>query len=74
MKKSLPLRSTYELQQLSGWWLDLSKIFAGSFVVKFFETSRPPVSPVTTFLFLAALLFSAFCAKVGLQVARKVSL
>ena len=67
------MRTNFELQKLSEWWFDVSKITLGSMVIKLFEPGIR-LENGSVIVLLAGLTVSVFCANIGMQFARKVGL
>ncbi len=65
------MRTSFELQKLSEWWFDISKIALGSIVVKLFEPGIKFESGSIVVL-LAGLIAVVSCANIGLKFARMV--
>lgn len=66
------MRSIYELQKLSEWWFDLSKIALGSMAIKFFEPGTLDYSVKSFGALLAGLFLGLLFARVGQEFARMV--
>lgn len=66
------MRSVFELQKLSEWWFDLSKMAIGSMVLKLFEPGGSKFTGWSAASLVAGLTMTVLCARIGVEFARKV--